>query len=218
VTRAIAVLRPEPGNTRTAARVEALGLAAIRLPLFAVAPLPWQAPDPAGYNAILATSANAFRHGGGELAALRDLPVRAVGAATAAAARAAGFTVETVGDADAASVAAADGRLLHLAGRDHRAVAGMDRVIVYAADPLPVAGAALAAVAGTVALLHSARAARRLGELIAPDTRATVTIVALSAAVADAAAGGWARVVAAPMPRDETLVALAARLAAARDD
>ena len=43
--RRIAVLRPEPGNARTAAAVEAMGFAAIRLPLFAVVPLAWTVPD-----------------------------------------------------------------------------------------------------------------------------------------------------------------------------
>ena len=217
---AVAVLRPEPGNARTAARVEALGLVAVRLPLFAVAPLAWTPPDAARYDAILATSANAFRHGGSGLAALRALPVRAVGAATAAAARAAGFAVEATGEADAASLAAkARGlRLLHLAGREHRAVAGADTIAVYAAGPLPIADAALSDLAGTIALLHSRRAARRLGALVAGAARAAVAVAALSPAVATAAGEGWARVGVAPVPRDDTLVALAARLAAVRDD
>jgi uroporphyrinogen-III synthase len=34
MTRSLAVLRPEPGNAATAARIEARGLTAIRLPLF----------------------------------------------------------------------------------------------------------------------------------------------------------------------------------------
>ncbi|SFP86391.1 uroporphyrinogen-III synthase [Sphingomonas rubra] len=217
--RSVAILRPEPGNARTATRVEAAGLAAIRLPLFAVAPLAWTPPETTAYDALLATSANAFRHGGDGLAALRRLPVLAVGAATAAAACAAGFAVEATGDADAASLAARAGsrRLLHLTGRDHHPV-GADVLAVYAAEPLPVAPAAVDALAGAVALLHSPRAARRLAALVAPSRRTAIAIAALSPAVAEAAGGGWRRVAAAPHPRDEALVALAVDLSRVQGD
>ncbi|MDP1027132.1 uroporphyrinogen-III synthase [Sphingomonas sp. KR1UV-12] len=209
MSRSLAVLRPEPGNARTAAAIEALGFTAIRLPLFAVTPVTWRAPDPAGYDALVATSANAFRHGGAELARLRALPVQAVGAATAAAARAAGFAVATVGTADAASlIAGLPGRLLHLAGRERVALAGLDAITVYAADPVPVDAGVLA---GSVVLLHSARAAARLAEFgIARDT---VRLAALSTAVLTAAGGGWQRVAALDRPEDEALVALAVQLA-----
>ena len=40
----IAVLRPEPGNRVTAAAVEAAGRRAIRLPLFEIVAVPWEAP------------------------------------------------------------------------------------------------------------------------------------------------------------------------------
>lgn len=216
MTRPVAILRPEPGNARTAARVEATGLTTIRLPLFAVAPLAWSLPDLTRYDALLATSANAFRHGGPTLTALRSLPVWAVGAATTAAAHAAGFTVEVTGDTDATTLAAraGDRRLLHLTGRDHRAV-GADVLAVYAADPLPVATSALG---GSVALLHSPRAAARLAALIASEDRAGVILAVLSPAVAAATGHGWAQVVATAEPRDEALVALAADLAHIRDD
>ena len=64
MTRPIAVLRPEPGNAATADRIAALGLAAIRLPLFEVRALDWAPPDPAGFDALLLTSANAPRLAG----------------------------------------------------------------------------------------------------------------------------------------------------------
>ena len=44
------------------------------------------------------TSANAIRHGGAGLERLRSLPVHAVGEATAAAAREAGFAVAGIGE------------------------------------------------------------------------------------------------------------------------
>ena len=107
MSRPIAVLRPEPGNGATVAAIEAAGGMAIRLPLFAAAPVAWHAPDPAAFDALLLTSANALRHGGPELAALRSLPVHAVGGATAAAARQAGFAVAHAGTGDGAALVAA---------------------------------------------------------------------------------------------------------------
>ena len=87
MSRPIAVLRPEPGNRVTAIAIEAQGHRTIRLPLFETRPVAWAAPDAAGYDALIVTSANAFRHGGTGLVRLLDLPVWAVGAATAEFAR-----------------------------------------------------------------------------------------------------------------------------------
>jgi len=219
MSRAIAVLRPEPGNAATAARVEAMGYRAIRLPLFHVQPLDWSAPDAAGFDALILTSANAARLAGPELAALAALPVHAVGAATAQAARAAGLRVAAVGEGNAvdliaAAQAAGVRRSLFLCGRDRALDAGgiVARAIpVYAADPLPVEGGALA---DTVALLHSARAARRLGEIAdQASLRPRIRVAAISAAVADAAGPGWATLAAAARPEDSALLALAASLA-----
>ena len=64
MSRPLAVLRPEPGNGATAARIEELGFRAIRLPLFAVRALAWTMPDAADHDALLLTSANAVRFGG----------------------------------------------------------------------------------------------------------------------------------------------------------
>ncbi|HWK37192.1 uroporphyrinogen-III synthase [Sphingomonas sp.] len=209
MTRPLAVLRPEPGNAATAGRIAMLGLVAIRLPLFAVAPVAWRAPDPTGYDALLLTSANALRHGGDELDRLKALPVHAVGAATARAAADAGFTVRSTGDAGVTDVMASAGaqRLLHLAGRD-RIESGADTITVYASTPLPVEPDGLA---GSVALLHSARAAIRLGEVVAD--RPTVAVAAISRAVAEAAGTGWAAVAVAERPTDGALIAAARRLA-----
>src|SRR3546814_8129083 len=93
--------------------------------------------------------------------AWRALPCYAVGEATAKAAAERGFTRIIVGDGDASALAAqmaADGVgvALHLAGREHRAVAGGAlRIVtrtVYAADPVGRLGADVdsALSAGTV--------------------------------------------------------------------
>jgi uroporphyrinogen-III synthase len=223
MTRPLAVLRPEPGNEATAARIAASGLDAIRLPLFEVRALDWTPPDPAAFDALLLTSANAPRHAGPGLQSLRHLPVHAVGEATAVAARAAGLEVVHTGTGDGADLlaAAADRgvrRALLLAGRD-RATAD-DPIIaraiaVYASIERAIAAGDLAALAGSVALLHSPRAARRLAEVtdaLAFDRR-SIRIAAISAAAAGAAGAGWDRVAAAPAPDDAALIECARALA-----
>ena len=217
MTRAVAILRPEPGNARTAARIEVLGLTAIRLPLFAVAPIAWSPPNPADYDALLLTSANAVRHAGAGLSALASLPVVAVGAETAAAARETGLTVTLVGsgNAEAAIMLARQAgahRLLHLAGRDRATGAEpIDAVTVYASDAIDVPPAAILALQGNVAMIHSARAAERLALLCAD--RSTIRLAAISRAVADAADTGWVKVRVAPRPDDNTLTQIARDLA-----
>ncbi len=221
MTRAVAILRPEPGNTRTAARIEALGLIAIRLPLFAIAPLTWTPPDPGDHDALLLTSANAVRQAGPGLARLIALPVVAVGEETAAAARSAGLTVALVGTGDAETAVARArqagfGRPLHLAGRDRTALLHpVDAIAVYASDATEVAPADVLALAGTVAMLHSRRAADRLAALCACDgiDRAGLRLAAISVAVADAAGDGWAEIRVARHPDDAALVEIARDLA-----
>ena len=210
-SRRALVLRPEPGNARTVASVRAAGLEAVGVPLFAVRAVAWSVPDPAGVDALLLTSANAVRLAGAGLRSLAHLPVVAVGEVTAAAARAADLTVAVTGRDDAAAAAAAGNfaRLLHLAGREHVAVPGSERAIVYASDEMPVARDALAPAVGGVVLLHSARAAARFASLAADLPRGSIALAAISAKVAAAAGAGWRRVVVADAPNDAALVAAA---------
>ncbi|MFS0737977.1 uroporphyrinogen-III synthase [Sphingomonas sp. 1P06PA] len=221
MSRALLVLRPEPGASATAARAAAMGLEVRVLPLFAVAAVAWDPPDPAGYNAVLLTSANAVRHGGSGLAHYHHLPAHAVGATTAAAARAAGFVDVRGGDRDAAALlaqAAAAGhrRLFHPAGAAVRAAGhagvSIERRTVYDAVEAPVsADMVRAAATGAVALLHSPRAAARFADLIGAE-RSALAIAAISPAALAAAGPGWALAEAADAPDDERLLALAARL------
>ena len=221
----LVVLRPEPGATATAARAATLGLAAIVAPLFEVRPLAWEAPDAADFDALMLTSANAVRHAGRDLARYHALPTYVVGAATAGAAREAGFTDVRVGGGDAAALAqmmATDGvaSALHLAGRDHRDVRQPDlrviRRLVYASEPVATlsAEAAEALRTGAVALLHSTRAAMILRQRLdtAGIAPAFVPIAAISPAAAEAAGAGWAAVAIAATPDDAALLAAAARL------
>jgi uroporphyrinogen-III synthase len=218
VTRRIAVLRPEPGNAATVARVTAAGWQAIALPLFVVRALDWTAPDPADFDAVLFTSANAARHGGAELVRLTQLPAFAVGENTAQAARTAGFDVTTSGKSDAAAIVAqaralGHRRLLHLGGRE-RSIDVPGAIAVYASEPVPVTPAEVARLAGSVVLLHSARAASRLAELVdsAGMARDALALVAISPAVAHAAGSGWRAGATAAVPRDEAMIAAAGTL------
>lgn len=217
--RTLAVLRPEPGNAATVARIIAAGHQALALPLFAVRALVWAQPDPAAYDALILTSANTLRHGGNGLAGLRALPVLAVGGATAAAARAAEFTVLLTGERDAAhllALAAEQGiaRALHLGGRErtmpdsHIVTAS---IAVYASEAMPIAPEQVAHLKDSVALLHSARAARRLAELV-PDRR-TIRLASLSQTVRDAVGPGWAASTVAATPDDASLITAAIALA-----
>lgn len=213
------ILRPEPGNAASVAAARALGLEAIGAPLFAIVPV--SSPLPAGpFDAVLAGSANAFRHGGDVLAELTDLPVFAVGEATATAAREAGFTVAATGNGGLQAVldAIPPGplRLLRLAGRERvslRPPSGIELVeqVVYAAQALPLP-AALAAQVGKPAViaLHSAEAARRLALLV--SERRQLSLACLGPRVAEAAGSGWAAVRMAPQPDDAALLALAAEM------
>ncbi|MFA6116497.1 MAG: uroporphyrinogen-III synthase [Sphingomonas sp.] len=214
MTPPFAVLRPEPGNAATVGRIEALGLCAIRLPLFEIRALGWTAPNPAAFDALLLTSANAVRFAGPGLEALRHLPVLTVGARTADISRAAGLDVMAAGKSDAASLLARDHgftRILHLGGRERSIEAGgliARAIAVYASETLPVTAEALATLEGSIALLHSARAATRLGDLADEQglPRSSVALAAFSPAVAAAAGAGWAWVATAATPNDAALL------------
>lgn len=177
------------------------------------------APIPA---AVMLTSAAAARLAGPALGALVDRPCHVVGAATAAAARAAGFAAIVTAGPDAEALladAAARGvtDLLHLSGREHRHAAHdgirITRRIVYAAEAVDrMPPAALDALAGgATALLHSPRAARLFRALVetAGLSRTDIALAVFSPAVAAAAGDGWRAVAIADRPDDASLLAAA---------
>lgn len=219
----IVVLRPEPGSAATAASAAALGLRAVAAPLFRIEPVAWTPPDGDAFDALVLGSANALRHAGLGLAALPGLlPVYAVGASTAAAARDAGLTVRTVGRGGIDGLVPAleaDGRrrVLRLAGEDHVPLSVPEGIevrtlVVYAARPLPLGEAAIAGLArGAIALLHSAQAALRFAEECArlDLPRSTLRLACLGQRIAAAAGPGWRECRAAATPDDGALLALA---------
>ena len=217
----LAIIRPQPGCDATVAAARALGLDARAFPLFEVAPLAWQAPEPDTFDALLIGSANALRHGGAALAGYRDKPVYAVGEQTAAAARQLGFAVSAVGAGGLQALldTAAPGHrtFLRLAGRARVAITLPDGVtmierIVYASEPLAMPPALAGLLAGgALVLLHSAEAARHFaGECARLGiARAGVALAALAPRVGEAAGDGWAAKGVALCPRDDALLALA---------
>ncbi|MEA3000630.1 MAG: uroporphyrinogen-III synthase [Sphingomonadales bacterium] len=211
----VLILRPEPGAGKTAARARDMGLEPVVTPLFAVRSVEWEAPDAGAFDAVLLTSAHAARAAPAD--SLASLPCYTTGEATAEAARDAGFIDVHTGtsDGDAAlALARRDGRMrvLHLCGRDHIELPGVERRIVYAADAaeeLPeTASEALAGEA--VALIHSPRAAALFAALV--GDRSGVRLALISAAAAEAAGDGWAAKAVAARPRDEALLEVAAKL------
>lgn len=219
------ILRPQPGADATAARALKMGLEAVVAPLFEIVPVEWDAADPASVDAVMLTSANAPRQAGPQLAKYAQLPCYAVGEASAAAARDAGFREIHTGSADGAALIdllAERGvkRALHLCGRDHHPIEHAEvrvmRRTVYAADPIgalpPLTVKALKQ--GTIALLHSPRAAALFAGLVggAALDKSSIPIAAISPAALAAAGTGWLLSESADEPRDEALLELAHKL------
>lgn len=210
----LTILRPEPGASASLALAKELGIDAVAVPLFKIEPLQWAVPEAAGFDGLLLTSANAVRYGGEGTMQLRALPVHAVGEATATEARKAGFDIASAGKAGVERLLGSiEGKqnLLHLCGQDraeardcrHRITA----VPVYRSTSLP----APAGIAKTeVVVLHSPRAARRFAELA--GHRDQISIVAISAAAAEAAGSGWRELRVAESPDDRSMLALAKEL------
>ena len=194
----VVVLRPEPGNADTCAKLRGLGLEPLAIPVFTVVPVAWTPPDLGGFDAVLLTSANAIRHGALP-DTLKTLPVIAVGDATAAAARRAGFNVAVTGTSnvdaaiDAARASGFD-RLFHPAGRDRRPTGpGVVACTVYASEALRIGDSVLPPHEDLLVLIHSPRAARAFAEHVAQAgaVRSRITIAAISQAAADAAGTRW---------------------------
>lgn len=203
----VLVTRPEPGASETAARLRQDGYDAIVFPLTQTVPIAVDLP-PGGWNAVAVTSANAIRHAPKPfLQELSALPCFAVGAATAEAAREAGFSTVIAGPGDALALAAllagsTTGPLLYLCGkirlpRFERALgdAGVAVRPLETYDTLPrhPDAADLEAVLGgkpvDVALVTSVGAARVLAGLVGaspPPLLNRIRIVCLSERIAAA--------------------------------
>lgn len=187
------ITRAQPGAEATAERVRALGHDAVVAPLLAVRSLPDVAVDLTGVAALAFTSANGVR-AFADASAERGLKVFAVGAATAQAARAAGFRSVLSADGDvealAEGIAVRRGELrgvvLHpgaaepagdLAGALEKHGVEARRLVLYETAAVSLNSAEAEALARSDAvLLHSPRAAQVLAKVLrghpAPQMRA----------------------------------------------
>lgn len=224
------VTRPEPEAQATAERLRALGHTVTVAPLLAVAFAlpPEDAVEPA---AILVTSRNGVRALAGwpQLAGLLERPLFAVGDATAAAARIAGFQHVRSAAGDGAALAArvrmdvqpGAGPLLYVAARERAgnvaadlAAAGYDvrTVEAYRTEKAeqfaPDVAAALAAGDIDGALFYSRRTAEAFCELAVGQTVRLPHVFALSADVAAPLAGVGAAFHIATVPDEAHLLAL----------
>ncbi len=182
--RPVLVTRPPPGAEATARRLAAAGFRPVVAPFLVVRACATWLPRADRLRAVVAASGNAVALP----PAYHALPLLAVGHATAARARAAGFTTVHSADGDAADLVAlatrvAAGPLLLAAGRGQgtrlaaalrRAGFAVHRRAVYAAAAArQFPDAAADAIAGGLhaALFFSAATARAFDRLLPPPLR-----------------------------------------------
>lgn len=209
----VLVTRPLPGGAATAKRLQAMGHEVLLTPLLELEAVDWQRPADRP-QAVMVTSAAAVNLSG-NVADFRALPVYAVGATTAAAARAAGYADVRTGGAGVqvlVEMMARDGvtTALHLAGEDRTAVQfppALSLMVrtVYRARLLPLT--MLPAVDWV--LLYSARSAGHFGSELdrLGLARSKVSVAAISAATLAAAGTGWQRAAVAAEPDEDALLA-----------
>jgi uroporphyrinogen-III synthase len=228
----VLVTRPEPGGQETASRLAALGWTPVLAPALVLAPRGFRLPP---VQAVLVTSRAAAR---ALPAADAGLPLLAVGAATAQAARDAGWADTRAAEGTAADLArlaaatldVAGGPLLLAVGAGYALDLAADlrargfrvlRRIAYAAAParsLPAAAqAALAGGSLRTILFHSPRSARCAITLLRAaghaETTAGMAALAISPRVAEAAAAAlaplaWRALRVAERPDEDALLAL----------
>jgi len=236
------VTRPEPDCQATLERLAALQIAGIPAPLMTRQTLPAHLPALEGFAAVAVTSANALRALAdlGAIAALRGLPLFAVGDRTGHEARSMGFTEVVVADntfeslATAIALAAPGGPVLYPAGRHlsgDLAHALAPRGIMVVTVPVyeMVAESALsdqarAALNGggvEAVLLYSRRTAeifcQLAGDIVPRSRRRALAMLCLSEAVAEPLLGAhFSRVSLADHPSEEAMMALALTFARAQ--
>ena len=216
--RRVWVTRALPGAEGTARRVNALGFDAVIAPLLQVRPVGGGPIDVTGVGALAFTSVNGVEAFAAR-SPWREATVFAVGAATAAAARSAGFKDVVSSEGDVAALARSiatrarsiDGAVLHpaaaeLAGDLSAAGVPIRTLTVYETVAAPRDAAFEALIAGFHAVLvHSAKAARRLADVLRESPAPGVRLLCLSPAVAAPLRG---EISTAALPNEEALLNL----------
>jgi uroporphyrinogen-III synthase len=227
--RRVWVTRAAPAAEQTAERLRALGVEPIVAPLLEIRPLAGPEIDLTGVGAIAFTSANAVRSFA-ECSTERGLTVFAVGAATAAAAKAARFRSVLSTDGDVASLAAGIasrkreivGEVLHpsaaepagdLKGALTRRGIPTRGLALYESVPVRPPEAFLAQIPNLFGVvLHSPKAARGLAAILEAAPAPRLRAWCLSRAVArPLAATPLAELTAASSPSEDALLKLIAR-------
>jgi len=221
------ITRAEPGASETAERVAAHGHKAVVMPLLTLERLPHSYIDLSDVRALAFTSANGVR----AFAAAspeRDFRVFCVGAATASAAKVAGFKSVLAGDGDVADLAARiatrglelrGGVVLHpgaaepagdLTGDLEKAGIAARALPLYDTVPAPIAPDFLERLGEIdVVLLHSPKASRLLAALLRKHPARRLRALCLSPAVArPLARAAIADRTAAPIPLEAALLNL----------
>lgn len=227
----VLLTRPQPGASRTAARLAALGFEPVPLPLTRIEQLPMADVLPADFDAVVVTSANAVRHASESLLHdIAELPCFVVGSETAAVAADVGFRHVQHADGDASSLAGLvrarlprGARLLYLCGRLRRATveqalaeAGLDVVPVETYDTLPIDYGAgdIAALLGSepvaAVMLFSVEAAlaflRLAGSVAAPALAGNALMICISQRVAAVLANQGFRTMVAAEPTEASML------------
>ncbi len=221
----VIIIRAPPAADATAKRAQEAGFDTLVAPLFSVEALPWPVPNPADYDGLLVTSANAIRQGGSGIKSLGKLPVLAVGPTTAEAAGIAALQVALTGEEGAqqlveAAYAKGFRKLLWLRGADFTpfvspAAMTCDSVAVYRHSALPIGKKLTKALTkSSLFLVHSARSAEHLAREmarcgIAKDQHC---IAALSSTIANSVGEGWREIITAKQPNDVALLSVAQSL------
>lgn len=213
------IIRPQPGADATAERFRAAGHQPLVVPLFkirAVAPLPTISPET---EAILLTSGNAVRAAEAILKNAGEIPLYAVGSATARAMSECGLTPAKTGASgvdDLMKVVAQDGHrhIIWLAGEDHSPVTvpasvRLDVQTVYQSAAAPISDDFVGTVSDSdMVILHSSRAAQHFAEYIdaSPLARNEIALATFSDGIALHAGDGWAICIVASAPNDAALL------------
>lgn len=242
----ILVTRPRADAQHFAEALVRLGHEPLFEPMLEILFRPGPPLGPAGYQAVLLTSVNGVRaltaRNGGSAGALSPLPAYAVGDATAAAARAAGFAtvVSAAGDATAlaglvtARLSPPGGALLHVAGSEVAGdLAGRLSAAGFAVERAAIYQARHASELSTATRDAFSRGAVEVATFFSPRTmRAFVTLVrqaalgaaltsvsglCLSRAVAEASEGvAWRALIVASRPDQDAMLQSLATFAASR--
>lgn len=194
------ITRAQPGADATAERVRALGHEALVAPLLAVSALPDAQVDLTGVAALAFTSANGVRTFA-DISPERSLRVFAVGAATAQAARRAGFKLVLSADGDIDALAEGIGQrrselrgaVLHpgaaepagdLASALQKLGVEARRLILYETAPVRLDSETLGElIRADAVLLHSPRAAKVLAGVLKGHPAPKLRALGLSKAV-----------------------------------